>query len=284
MVQCGLYMLKPCKQVFIHMTNEQEELEVQTGRNESGKSSISCGNVVTLDASALTRPQRLMGKNLIFVGIALVIAAVIGYFGFSFAMDNFVYASERQQEAVAQQISRGEVINAPAPALFVGLDDDGIRASLQGAGYSMFEQETSDGTTLELIKVPSDISPDLGKQLYTKGIAKIDPSDAAKLLTGMWRFDVSRGSEGTLMYVRYSDFISGSAAAALTSAMLHEGLSEDTVTESGIDESGNTYKVGSAVINGISTTWRVSVCPLKEIYNVSALPDTAMYVGMRFAY
>lgn len=264
------------------MANENEEVRRSRSVRQP-KSSISCGNVVTLDGSTLLRPQQIRGRQLLIVAVVLVIAAAIGFAMFSYAKDNVVYANEKLQKAVSSQISRGMTVDAPTPDLFIGKDDDGIRAAVEEKGYVSFENAVSDGATLEIIKLPSDVTVEEGKALYEKGLTAIDADKAAKLLTGMWRLDVSRG-DSTLMTLRFADFTSGSAASALTSAMLREGLSEDTVTDSGIDESGNTYKVGTAEVNGVTVTWRISTCELKEIYSISALPDSAMYVGVRYSY
>ncbi len=266
------------------MAHENEDATRHASEAADGKSLISCGNIVTPDASALLRPQKLEGKNLIPVVIALIVAAIIGFNLYSFASNNFVYANERHQEAVMTQISRGETVNLPSLDLLVGYDEAGMSANLLSAGYTTFEPDSVDGSDYETVKVPTDMSAEQGKKIYESGIAKADSATAAKLLTGMWRLSMGDGDDGKLLILRYADFNSGSAASAISAAMMAEGLVEDSVTDSGIDENGNTYKVGTGSSNGIDFTWRVSTCELKEIYNIEFLPDSTMYVVMRFSY
>lgn len=266
------------------MAHENEDAPRHTAEAVDGKSLISCGNIVTPDGSALLRPQRLEGLNLILVAIALIIAAIIGYNLYSFASNNFVYANERHLEAVNAQISRGETVNLPSLDLLVGYDEAGASANLLSAGYTTFEPDSVEGSAYETVKIPSDMTAEQAKKVYESGIAKADAATAAKLLTGMWRLSMGDGDEGKLLTLRYADFNSGSAASAISAAMMAEGLVEDSVTDSGIDESGNTYKVGTGSSNGIDFTWRVSTCELKEIYNIDVLPNSAMYVVVRISY
>ena len=239
--------------------------------------------VITMDGSALQRPQAIVGWRLVVLALLVIAACVIGYNVGTAAIDNVVYASDREQAAVNAQLARDSAVNLPAPSSFVGYSDADIRDNFKASGYVFFENEVSDGTTLEVVKLPSDVSLEVGKELYDTGLTKISASDAAKLLNGLWRFDVSRG-DGTVMRLRDADFTSGSADAAVSKAMATLGLGEDSVAESGMDDSGNTYKTGTAEINGESVTWRVSVIALSEVYSINAMPATAMYVGVRFVY
>lgn len=61
-----------------------------------------------------------------------------------------------------------------------------------------------------------------------------------------------------------------------------EGLENAEVTDSGVDDSGNTYQAGVVSTDNGTYNWRVSVIELDEVYDISGLPNTAFYVGIRF--
>ena len=65
--------------------------------------------------------------------------------------------------------------------------------------------------------------------------------------------------------------------------MQAEGLENAKVTDSGVDDSGNTYQAGTVKSDGEKYTWRVSVIDLSEVYDISGLPNTAFFVGIRFS-
>ncbi|MFR7403372.1 MAG: hypothetical protein ACLUW6_01590 [Coriobacteriaceae bacterium] len=45
---------------------------------------------------------------------------------------------------------------------------------------------------------------------------------------------------------------------------------------------GNTYQAGVVSTDNGTYNWRVSVIELDEVYDISGLPNTAFYVGIRF--
>ena len=132
---------------------------------------------------------------------------------------------------------------------------------------------------LELIKLPSDVSELDAGLMYNKGVSKLSASEAALLLNGSWTLDADR-SDGTSMRLRYADFSSGSLDAAIA-----EGFDPATIAEDGmgVDEVGNTFKQGTVDVDGTAYTWKVSALPLSEMYDISGLPETAVYVGVRLS-
>ncbi len=63
--------------------------------------------------------------------------------------------------------------------------------------------------------------------------------------------------------------------------MQAEGLENTEITDSGVDDSGNTYQAGVVSTDAGTCNWRVSVIELNEVYDISGLPNTAFYVGIR---
>ena len=109
----------------------------------------------------------------------------------------------------------------------------------------------------------------------------LSAGDAVKLLKGAWTLTVSR-TAGDDLRLRYADFASGTIEKAVQRAMQVEGLENAEVTDSGVDDSGNTYQAGVVSTDNGTYNWRVSVIELDEVYDISGLPNTAFYVGIRF--
>ena len=148
------------------------------------------------------------------------------------------------------------------------------------AGFTLYERVPL-GTNAEggfdVVKLPSDVPLEEAGLLYLQGINNISAASAAKLLNGSWDLEVSRKS-GTVLRLHYADFTATDADSAIFSAMESQGLDSTMVTDSGVDDAGNTYQAGTA--DGY--TWRISVIGLSEVYKSSGLPATAQYVGIRF--
>jgi len=68
-------------------------------------------------------------------------------------------------------------------------------------------------------------------------------------------------------------------------AIAAEGFDPATIAEDGmgVDEVGNTFKQGTVDVDGTAYTWKVSALPLSEMYDISGLPETAVYVGVRLS-
>ena len=131
------------------------------------------------------------------------------------------------------------------------------------------------------LKLPADVSLEEAGLMYVQGIDKLSAGDAVKLLKGAWTLTVSRKA-GDDMRLRYADFASGTIEKAVQGAMQVEGLENAEVTDSGVDDSGNTYQAGVVSTDNGTYNWRVSVIELDEVYDISGLPNTAFYVGIRF--
>ena len=75
------------------------------------------------------------------------------------------------------------------------------------------------------------------------------------------------------------------AIAKKDAAIAAEGFDPATIAEDGmgVDEVGNTFKQGTVDVDGTAYTWKVSALPLSEMYDISGLPETAVYVGVRLS-
>lgn len=254
--------------------------------NERKKEYVSAGGPVRyLDGSSLARPFDLPKRTIAALCAFVLVAAVIGgVFLYNF-LDTVLNASAREQASVEQNLARDVSYDLPALAALASLDDASIRQTFADAGYSTVDLSTEEefpSGGFELAKLPSDVSTVDAGLMYAQGIAQLSAADAARLLKGSWTLTVDR-SEALSMNVRYADFSSGDVNAAVQAAVAAEGFDPATVPEDGqgVDEVGNTFMTGTVDVDGSTYTWRVSAIALSEVYDISGLPDSAVYVGIR---
>lgn len=252
------------------------------GRRE--KSNVTIGDIRYYDGAELSRPLEVPSAVKIVMAVAMVIAAFIGVWVLQHYFDRIMNEPLRQQEALQENLSREVSYDFPPLAALMGLSDEEMMTTLSDYGYTLYER-TPVGTDpdggFEVIKLPSDISLEEAAAFYLTGIDRLSAPDAVKLLKGAWTLTVSRKT-GTDIRLRYADFSSGTIEKAVQSAMAAEGLENAEVNDSGVDDSGNTYQAGSVATDYGTFNWRVSVIELDEVYDISGLPNTAYYVGIRF--
>jgi len=242
-----------------------------------------------MDGSSLQRPFDLPHRNN-YVLIGLIAAAA--FFGILIGLhlyDVLINSQVRQEATVEQTINRGVTLDLPVLDTYVSSANSDISAALTAAGYAIIDMNTIPGVSnagasgsLDLVKLPSDVTVADAAITYAKGISSLSGEDAARYLSGSWRLTVDRPSSVD-MKVKYADFTSKAATTAIQSAITTEGWDKGTLGDSGIDASGNTYQNGTITIDGAIYNWSVSVCPLSAVYSNSGLPSDALYVGIRLA-
>ncbi len=240
--------------------------------------------VVYPDGSVLNRPLDMPRNVRMGLLIAVIVAAIIGGIIIYRVVDAEINAPEREQQELLTNIQREVTLDLPPLAQLLFMDDEDSMQLLIDTGATFYET-VSIGTRaeggFEVVKLPQDVSLVDAGIMYAQGINNLSGSEAAKLLNGSWVFTYNR--EGTTsVRVRYADFHSGTADAAIDAAMAAEGLADAEVSDSGVDDAGNTFRTGNLTIDGTPVTWRVSVVPLSDVYSVSGFPSDALYVGIRF--
>lgn len=242
------------------------------------------GPVRFLDGSSLSRPLDMSKPQLIIMAAFVVAAAIIGGILLFNVLDNVTHSAERAQASVEQNLSRpASMESLPNLASLVGLDNEEVKAAFAEAGFTIFDKGVLTGTedgTLDLVKLPADVSEAQAILLYSNGISKLSAADATLLLNGSWQF-TSDPSKGTDMSVKYADFSSGSVEAALQAAVAAEGFDPATASAIAVDEAGNTFMAGTVGAGDGTYNWRVSTIALTSVYEVKGLPETAVYVGVR---
>lgn len=245
------------------------------------------GPVRYLDGSGLERPLDMPKPQIaVMIGFVVVAALIGGYLLFTI-MDNVQGGAARAQASLEENLTREVPYDLPALTSYMSLSDEEIKQAVADAGYTVIDRgslQEDPEAPLELIKLPANVSELDAAVLYQKGLAKLSASEAALLLNGSWTLDTDR-ENGTTMVLHYADFASGSIDAALDGAMAAEGFDPATIPDggSGVDEVGNTYKSGTIDVDGTSYAWQVSAVPLSDKYDISGLPDTSVYVGIRLS-
>ena len=140
--------------------------------------------------------------------------------------------------------------------------------------------DPDDPDNMILYRLPEDVSLDEAAQLYAKGVSNLSGVQASKLLVGSWYFSADRNG-GTSMIVRYADFETADPQAAVQKAFDKQGFDPESISETGVDDSGNTYSMGTLDANGTQCTWKISALPLSDMYDIQGLPEDACYVGIR---
>ncbi len=241
------------------------------------------GPVRYLDGSSLLRPLDLPKQQLAILAAFVVAAAVIGGVLLHGVLDSVQGSAARTQASMEENLARDVSYDLPALPALIQLDDDAIRQSFADAGYTTYElskpEDNPDGG-FELVKLPSDVGVDDAMVLYAQGVSNLDAADAARLLNGSWTMTAERG-DALSMRIRYADFSSGSVEAAVDAAIAAQGFDASVASESDVDDAGNTFRTGTIDVNGTVYTWRVSAIALSEVYSISGLPQSAVYVGVR---
>ena len=244
------------------------------------------GPVRYLDGSGLRRPLDMPKSQLIIMGVFVLAAVAIGAYLLHAALDAVQGGAARSQASVEENLARPVTYDLPALPSLVQLSDDEIKQSFADAGFATIDRTSEENYPaggFEVVKLPSDVSAPEALLLYQQGVENLDAADAALLLNGSWTFSIDR-NEGADARIRYADFSSGSLEAAIQSAIATEGFDPATTPAeggSGVDEAGNTFQTGTIDVNGTVYTWRVSAIALSSVYDISGLPDTAVYVGIR---
>ena len=252
---------------------------------KTGDSANGYANVYNLSARKLYRKQKITGLMILPVALCALVAALIAWGVYGWADTNILNSNEQATRKVNEQLQTIQEVNLPTPATFINKDDESIAANLEATDTQIYRATSSDASvTLVMYRIPSTLNVAVGQTQITQGINSLSPADATRLLNGLWNFEVTRANGTCAMRFKYADFTSGDVASAVTHAMLMQGLGEDTVTDAGVDDSGNTYKTGEISINDAQVSWRISAIPLTDMYSVKGLPSNSVFVGIRYSY
>ena len=240
------------------------------------------GNVAYLDGSPLRRPLSLPAAQRVIALVIVIAAIIIG----ALFINNTVLATYREAAAAEQAITdnlarQSSIETIPIVADLVTLSDDEIAEKLTGDGNTLFDaSKLANSDDLTVYRLPSDVSLDEATAMFTQGINALSVPQATKLLNGSWYFGTER-SGATSMVTRYADFSTADPAVAVSNAIAKEGYDQESISESGVDEHGNTFSTGVIQVDDKDYVWKVSALPLSEMYSITGMPEDACYVGVR---
>ena len=238
------------------------------------------GNIVYLDSKPLTRPLKMPAAQRVIAVVVLIAALFIGGVLFSNTALKAMKETADQKEAITANIARpGGIETLPDMKQLAALDANAIMSNFQEAGYVIYDAtQPNDEGDIAIYKIPGDMTFDEAAALYVKGISGLNPAQATKILNGSWFFETDNANSSKV--VRYADFTTTDPQKAIQTAIAHEGFDAQNASESGVDDSGNTYMMGTVDVNGGTYSWKVSSLPLSDIYSITGVPD-ACYVGVR---
>ncbi len=240
------------------------------------------GNVAYLDGTRLGRPPVMPQAQRIILGVIVIVAIIIGIFILKdTVIANIQESLTREQTVAANIVREASLETVPDMATLINMDDASIQALFAEQGYTFYDATAlTESGNMMLFKIPSDMTLDEAAAFYLRGLGSLNASDASKVLCGSWLLSVDRINT-TSMVVRYVDFSTGNPQAAIQNALAKEGFDAASLTDSGIDDSKNTFSTGTLDAAGTPCMWRISALPLEEMYSISGLPEDACYVGIR---
>lgn len=240
------------------------------------------GNIDYLDGSPLRRPLSLPRTQKFIAFVIVLVAIALGVVFLNTTVFATLRESAEAEANIAANLEREASFETlPKMSELINLGNDDIRARFQEAGFIVYDaSDESDPDTMLLYKLPADMGVEEAAVLYAKGIGNLSPVQATKLLNGSWSFSADRNGI-TSMVVRYTDFTTGDPQAAVQKALAKEGFDPESVTESGEDDSGNTFCTGTLDADGTACTWKISALPLSEMYSIAGMPEDACYIGVR---
>ena len=239
------------------------------------------GNIAYLDAKGLKRPFSMPMAQRVIAAIIVVAAIFIGYMFVDKTVLNTYREAAAFEKTIEENLARPASIETlPNVVGLMPLDNETIVASLNETGLKFYDMtELNDSYDLMVCKLPDDMTAEEAAALYATGIGSLQATQATKLLNGSWTLGVDR--ENSTMIVRYCDFKTGDPQIAVQNAVIKEGFDTASITESGVDDSGNTFSTGTIETESGTYVWKVSALELDEIYSISGLPEKACYVGVR---
>lgn len=240
------------------------------------------GNVAYLDGAPLRRPFEMPAAKKVVLGIVVLVAIGLGAVFVNSTVLSTMREHAAAEQAIKDNLARPASIDSlPKMKKLVNLNDAGIKEAFDEAGYTIYDASNlGDSEDLILYRIPEDMTLEEAEQYYSQGVSSLDAVQATKLLNGAWQF-VAERSGVTTMVVRYADFTTGDPQVALENALAKTKFDPESVTDSGVDDSGNTYQIGSLKAGDTTCAWKISALPLSDMFSISGMPEDACYIGIR---
>ena len=254
-----------------------------TGSAAGGVRLREDGPVKYLEADCLERsiemPRDDYRKLLPILVVALLLSAAV-IIAYNMAVMGDV---QKTRDAVNAAISRDVSLDLPKLQDYAGKTNEAMIASLKAAGYTLYDNTNDEDRNVDgfdIFKIASDMDPERASNAYSQGLENLKPVDTARYLKGSWRFLVSRAN-GAEIRLRYADFDSADAIAAIQAAVQAQGFEDANIADAAEDTMGNTNLSGTFKKDKVEYAYTISTCGLSQVYDIDGLPENAQYVGIR---
>jgi hypothetical protein len=188
-------------------------------------------------------PREDFKQVLVIVAIAAAIS-IAALFDYNYT----VFADHQETVAQIEEIiNRDVTLDLPAMRDYAGRSNDDIIGSFNAAGYTLYDntsEEDWNAGGFDMYKLASDVTTEEAAAAYSQGLDKIDPGEAAKVLSGSWRFLVDRAN-GNEMRLRYIDFDATTPTTALNDAVAAQAFDAAQASAPTEDSLGNTNVTGT---------------------------------------
>ena len=240
------------------------------------------GNIDYLDASPLRRSMSIPAKQRTFAIVIAIVAIAIGAMFINATVLTSMRETAAAEQAIEEGLSRQASIDTiPTMIDLAKMSDDQIRSAFADVGYTLYDaSDTSSTDNMILYKLAADMPLDEAQALFAKGINALSAPEAIRLFNGSWYFTTER-TGATSMVVRYADFTTADPATCVEAAIEKQGYDPTTISESGVDDSGNTYSMGVVEADDKAYTWKISALPFSDMYSIRNMPEQSCYVGIR---
>lgn len=241
------------------------------------------GNVAYLDDAPLGRPLSMPAAQRVFTALVAVVALVLGGIFLNATVLSSLREAAAAEQAISDNLARQASIDTiPVMTDLITLSDDEVREKFADAGFTVYDASSLNANSDDMVlyKLPADMTSEDAAGMLALGIGSLDASQATKLLNGSWYFAAER-SGAVSMVVRYADFSTADPQEAVQLAVEKEGFDPSSISETGVDDSGNTYNMGVVEVGKKAYTWKVSALPLDDMYSIANMPEEACYVGVR---
>lgn len=259
---------------FLRRSPHSEDLGMHLHRN---------GPVSYLAAESLERPLELPRSEMRRLFLIAGIAALLGIVAL-FVYNSMIYADQQKlTQSVEEVINRGVTLDLPSMQECAGRSNEDILGMFYGAGYPIFDNSSSEDQNVngfDVYKLAYDVSVEEAAAAYEQGIDQVEPVEAARVLSGSWRFLVDRYGQ-TELRLRYIDFAATTASTAINDALASQGFDAAAASPPTEDSMGNTNVTGTFDKDGTVYNYTISVCDLSSVYDIEGLPASAQYVGVR---
>ncbi len=248
--------------------------------------------VIYLDGSSMLRPQRPTKSVIGFAAVVVVVALILSSSMAYKAIDKILHGEENRISQIEQLLHRDVTLHLPHLTDLIHMDDTSLLQFLNDNGYRFIDLDTLaaeaqnieyvDNPGVDVVCTPSDVDPDKTKAVYAKGINGADALTVAQYYNTSWH--LINDIDNAVLSVKYTDFVSTTPEEALDTAMETQGWLENEhviVEDEGVDEADNMYRSGTVHTDTGDFSWRISTCLFSAAYDVSDLPETTHYVGIR---